>query len=355
MRIHSLDGLRAICISLVLLAHLSGTQHFPRSPLLEAYANPGVRIFFVLSGYLITSMLLKERERNGRISLRSFYLRRGYRIFPAAYVFMLAVIYIRWSALSAANILTALTYTLNYYHRGNWVLGHLWSLGVEEQFYFLWPACLVLFFPSRITIIATVIAGGPPLRLLFWLAWGRAGLEHPFPVFMDALAAGSALCLLGPVLDRARGIFSSRWFLLVCAATAFLPLVQLWNSRLYQFAGVSVFHVGVALSLKHIVTRRYAVLNLRPVAWLGGISYSLYLWQQPFLDRTSSAPWTSFPGNVMLALLLATASFYLVERPFLKLRENQARKRHLGGGGERERRPAPEDTAAQPRPAVGFD
>ncbi len=352
MRIHSLDGLRAICISLVLLAHLSGTQHFPRSPWLEVYANVGVRIFLVLSGYLISSLLLKEHEKTGSISLKSFYVRRAYRIFPAAYVFMMVAILACWRALSAANILTALTYTLNYYHRGNWVLGHLWSLGVEEQFYLLWPAGLLLFYRKRILMVAAIVAAGPPLRLFFWLAWNRAGLEHPFPVFMDALAMGCALSLLEPALGRFQQAFSSRWFLLVAAATALLPLVQLWNSRIYQFAGVSLLHLGVALSMKHIMTRRYAVLNVRPAVWVGTISYSLYLWQQPFLNRGSSAAWAAFPLNVALAFLLAAASFYLVERPCLTLRDRRRRGLHLVQSGKAGRLDQSPEMATS-RPAIG--
>src|SRR5207244_2775994 len=115
--------------------------------------NPGVRIFLILSGYLITSQLIKERERTGSISLQRFYARRAYRIFPAAYVFMAIAIVTHWADLSRANILTALTYTLNYSPRGNHVLGHLWSLGVEEQFYLLWPLCLLLFFRKRVWIV----------------------------------------------------------------------------------------------------------------------------------------------------------------------------------------------------------
>lgn len=355
MRIHSLDGLRAICISMVLLAHLSGTQNFPRSSFLEVYATVGVRIFLVLSGYLITSLLLKEHEKTGGIALKSFYVRRAYRILPAAYVFMMVAILSCWSALSSTNILTALTYTLNYYHRGNWVLGHLWSLGVEEQFYLLWPAALLLFYRRRVLIVLAIIAAGPPLRLLFWLTWGRAGLEHPFPVFMDALAMGCALSLLEPALRRFQRAFSSRWFLLVPAATFVLPLVQLWNSRVYQFAGVSALHLGIALSMKHIMTRRYALLNIGPVVWVGTISYSLYLWQQPFLNRGSSAAWAAFPLNVVLAFVLAAASFYLVERPFLNLRERRMRGRlRLVRGGKTGRAllgEAPE--AAVSRPAIG--
>src|SRR5882672_3382657 len=106
MRIHSLQGVRAICISLVLLAHVAGTRNFPGSRILEAYGNPGVRIFLILSGYLITSQLIKEKEMTGSISLCRFYTRRAYRIFPAAYVFMAIVIATHSTDLTRANILT---------------------------------------------------------------------------------------------------------------------------------------------------------------------------------------------------------------------------------------------------------
>ncbi len=327
MRIHSLQGVRAICISLVLLAHVAGTRNFPASRVLESYGNPGVRIFLILSGYLITSQLVKERERSGKVSLRNFYVRRAYRIFPAAYVFMAIAIAAHWSALSRENILTALTYTLNYYPRGDHILGHLWSLGVEEQFYLLWPLCLLLFFRKRFWIVGAVIAAGPPLRMLFWLLWRRAGLEHPFPVFMDALATGAAVSMIEPALGRLQALFLSRKFLVVPGFTLLIPLTQLWSNRVYESVGFSVFHVGIALSLLHIMARRYWVLNWAPLVWTGAISYSLYLWQQPFLNRWSSAPWAAFPLNLALAVLLAAASYYLVEQPFLNLRERRSPKR----------------------------
>jgi peptidoglycan/LPS O-acetylase OafA/YrhL len=320
VRIHSLQGVRAICIAFVLLAHVAGTRRFPSSSVLESYGSPGVRIFLILSGYLITSQLVKKQENTGNISLKRFYARRAYRIFPTAYVFMAIAIATHWTALSATNILTALTYTLNYYPRGNHVLGRLWSLGVEEQFYLLWPLSLLLFFRNRLWIVIGAIAAGPPLRILFWLLWRRAGLEHPFPVFMDALAMGAAMSLLGPRLRRFQAIFSSRGFIAVPCLTLLMPLIQLWNNRLYESVGVSLFHLGVAFSLLHVMERRYSLLNSPLMVWVGAVSYSLYLWQQVFLNRWSTAPWTAFPLNLVLAFLLAAASYYMVEQPFLKLR-----------------------------------
>jgi peptidoglycan/LPS O-acetylase OafA/YrhL len=327
MRFHSLQGLRAVCITLVVMAHLSGTHNCFHSLVVERYGNLGVRIFLVLSGFLITGQLAKERGTTGSISLKRFYARRAYRIFPAAYVFMIAAIAIHWSVLSVGNMATALTYSVNYYQHGNHVLGHLWSLGVEEQFYLVWPLCLLLFFRSRMRIVGGVILAGPPLRLLFWVLWGRAGLEHPFPVFMDALAMGAAVAMLEPRLKRYQAALASRWFLLVPALTFLLLLVQFWDSGVYQTIGLTGLHLGIALSLRHVMERRYWLLNSPPVMWLGAISYSLYLWQQLFLDRSSSAPWAAFPLNLVFSLVLAAASYHLIEQPGLKIRERFSPKR----------------------------
>jgi peptidoglycan/LPS O-acetylase OafA/YrhL len=327
MRIHSLQGLRAICITFVVLAHLSGTHNCFHSVVVERYGNLGVRIFLVLSGYLITSQLAKERATTGSSALKRFYARRAFRIFPAAYVFMMVAIATHWKVLSATNIATALTYTVNYCQHGNHVLGHLWSLGVEEQYYLVWPLCLLLFFRNRLWIVAAVVAAGPPFRILFWMLWGRPGLEHPFPIFMDALATGAAVAMLEPQLKRFQSALASRWFLCVPALTFLLPLIQFWNSRIYQTVGLSALHLGIALSLRHMMERRYWLLNSAPVMWLGGISYSLYLWQQLFLDRWSAAPWATFPLNLVLSVMLAAASYYLVEKPGLNLRERFSPRR----------------------------
>jgi len=144
---------------------------------------------------------------------------------------------------------------------------------------------------------------------------------------MDALAMGAAVAMLEPKLRQFQSALASRWFVFVPILTFVLPLLQFWDSRVYQTVGLSALHLGIALSLRHMMERRYPVLNSAPVMWLGGISYSLYLWQQPFLDRWSSAPWTAFPLNLVLSLVLATASYHLVEQPFLKLRERLSPRR----------------------------
>jgi peptidoglycan/LPS O-acetylase OafA/YrhL len=127
------------------------------------------------------------------------------------------------------------------------------------------------------------------------MLWGYRAVEHPFPVVMDALAAGSALAILQLQLQRYQRCFSSRWFLVAPAVTALLPLIRLVSNRTYQVAGLRVMHAGIALSIQHAVRMRYRALNWTPVMWLGTLSYSFYLWQHPFLNRGSPAWWTSFP------------------------------------------------------------
>jgi peptidoglycan/LPS O-acetylase OafA/YrhL len=139
--------------------------------------------------------------------------------------------------------------------------------------------------------------------------------------------------MLQPQLRRHDRWLSSRWFLLVPALTALLPLIRLVSNRTFQVAGLTVMHVGIALSIQHAVRMRYRALNWAPVVWLGTLSYSFYLWQQPFLNRASQDWRTGFPQNLILALLFAAASYYWVERPFLAMRERRKHKATEGQSG----------------------
>ena len=332
-RIPALDGLRTISILFVLLAHLSGTRHFLRSQVLEIYGNFGVRIFFILSGFLITTLLLDEHRKTGTVSLHYSYHRRAYRILPAAYAFMLLTIAVNWSSLSLPHIAVALTYVSNYYPGGNWVLGHLWSISVQEQFYWLWPLILSRFFRQRLWIVAGLIILGPPARILLWLLWGYRAIAHPFPAVMDALGTGCALAMLQPQMQCMGRWLRSRWFCIIPALTTLLPMLRLHHNRFYQVVGLTVLHLGIAISIQHAIEMRYCCLQWRGVVWLGNLSYSLYLWQQPFLNRNSAGWWAAFPLNLCLALLCAVTSYYCVERPFMAMRERKKRPKVVLNSG----------------------
>jgi peptidoglycan/LPS O-acetylase OafA/YrhL len=331
-KIPSLDGLRAISIGLVLVSHVVGTRHLPEVPALAPFGLLGVRVFFVISGFLITTLLLGEARRHGTISLPRFYLRRTFRIFPAFYAYLAVVgVLVAVGAVELArhDLLAALTYTMNFHWDRARVLGHLWSLSVEEQFYLLWPAAMLWLRPRRAILAAAVIVAlAPVCRLATWFlapAW-RVGISEAVPTVADAIAIGCVLAGLRPWLDRQAGYL--RW--LRSPGFVVVPVVavvasQLGDHALIDFAVLQTLtNVAIALIVDRVV--RFPddavgrLLNARPVAYVGLLSYSLYLWQQLFLNPHSDAPWCAFPLNVGLLAVAAPLSYYVVERPCLRAR-----------------------------------
>ena len=223
-RIPTLDGLRAVSIVLVLLNHLVGTLYYPAilSPLGE-FGNFGVRVFFVISGYLITSLLIKEHERTGSISLKNFYLRRVFRIFPAAYTYLLvlAVLNAKYHILHRHDLLFAATYLTNFRLSRAWYVGHLWSLAVEEQFYMLWPMVLVVWGIRRGSRIAlATILLSPFARVAAWYALPmmRERIGEMFFTIADPIAFGCLLAIQRRWLWQQRwyvAIMNSRWFFVI--------------------------------------------------------------------------------------------------------------------------------------------
>jgi len=333
-RIPSLDGLRAISISLVLLSHLGGTRHFLISARVTDFfelGHLGVRVFFVISGFLITNLLLQELAKKNSIHLLKFYFRRTLRIFPPYYL-LLAILFLAqacgWLALAPRDALHTLTYTSNYYPERSWYVGHTWSLSVEEQFYLLWPAVLLLAGRRR----ALWAAGGfvlvsPVLRLILYYAFRGYAIGHTFETVADSIAVGCVLAGARGWLKQQRvyqRFLQSRWFYLVPLAVV-LASALYDRPRLYIFFGFTIMNIGIALCIDWCVThdtgRVGALLNCRPLVFLGVMSYSLYLWQQPFLNKSSAALVTQFPLNLILVGAAALVSYYLIERPSLRLRQ----------------------------------
>lgn len=328
----SLDGLRAISIWLVLLGHMSGTH-----PLGRLYfgvgdiAHLGVVVFFVISGFLITSLLLTEHKKKGRVSLKLFYARRALRIFPASYAFIGCMMLLWISGviqLHRADLWHSVTYTVNYSVSRSWYIGHLWSLSVEEQFYLLWPFAFVALGPRRaIWVAAAVILLGPAARLaaaLFLRGSPYRDLEM-FPMVADSLAAGCLLARLRWWLE------TQPWYTSLFAApySAAMVAVVLILNRLTVYGVVEVFGTAVINILIAVLVHRSVycsrdwagrVLNWRPLAFCGVLSYSLYLWQQPFLNRASTAWVNGFPQNLVFTFAVALMSNLLLEKPLMKLR-----------------------------------
>ena len=292
----------------------------------------GVVVFFVISGFLITRLMLSEQAKTGTVSLGLFYARRALRLFPASYAFI-AFVWLLWAIglihLHAADIWHAVTYTVNYFPDRSWQIGHLWSLSVEEQFYFIWPLAFVLLKTPRRAgwAAAAVIASGPVARATAWLF-----LRHTpyydlelFPMVADCLASGCLLAVVSGWLEK------KSWYLQLfrpVISVCLVALVLIIN-RFEGYTVVSVFGTSVInLSLAVLIHRSVycfrdpfgRLLNLKPIAFVGVLSYSLYLWQQLFLNRNSSAWINAFPQNLALAVAAALGSYFLLEKPFLKLR-----------------------------------
>lgn len=342
-RIPSLDGIRAVSIVFVLIAHLTGTQNFPAAfGRASVLGNLGVRVFFVLSGFLITQLLLKEFDKSGEISLKRFYFRRVMRILPAFYAFLVFVAIgssAGWWDASAGHLIRAGLFLSNYQFDRTWELGHTWSLAVEEQFYLLWPAILAIWglAPGRRTAIA-VIAAAPAIRIaVYFLAPDLREMENwAFPTVCDTLAAG---CLLAcsPAAGAATSAYGrflrSRWFWSVPALVMLANLAQ--HSTLLLPLSYAIGQTLMNLGIACIIDRFVRVpddfagrlLNAAPVAFVGTISYSLYLWQQLFLNRHASAAWAAFPLNLVLAFGAAVACHFFVEKPFLAWRARLESKR----------------------------
>lgn len=345
-RIASLDGFRAISILMVLYGHLAGTRNFPLRTVAQAnfwlgdVARLGVLVFFVISGFLITTLLMAEQRKTGSISLVQFYLRRVLRIFPAFYVLLLALFVaaiLGWVNLAGRDFAFAMTYLVNYYPDHPWQIGHLWSLAIEEQFYILWPFVFLVLRKRRALIFAIgAIFIGPLLRAAIRLYtfhvnpdFALAGMSI-FPAMFDYIATGCALAILRPWL------LTKSWYLRLTASPWLLlavPLVfvvtRLDGYTLAMLFGAPIRNVCLGLLIEAATRHDRSLigrfLNWRPVVFVGVLSYSLYLWQQPFLNRNSGAWINAFPQNLLLAFAAALVSYFVVERAFLSLRRRMRR------------------------------
>jgi peptidoglycan/LPS O-acetylase OafA/YrhL len=327
----TLDGWRAIAIVMVMASHALDSDWAKHGP-------EGVRIFFGISGYLICSRLLAERRKAGRISLGSFYIRRSFRILPP-YLSYLAVLGVL-SALGLVSVLpeewtSCLLFFRNYQpipQGHGWYTGHFWSLAVEEHFYLLWPCILILLGPARArwgsVILALGVAGWRALDARF--QWGASILPgHHFyertDICLDGLIWGCWMALAMEVPAWRQRISSAMsgvgWWVGAATFCALLvvrlPFREFWIAVLVPF-----LLVGTVTNSSGVVGR---FLETEPMRWLGRLSYSLYLWQQLFLldgaeyRAMGMGGFQRLPYSVLWALVAASASYYLIERPMIRM------------------------------------
>lgn len=336
--IRGLDGMRAIAVLLVLFYHM-GTPYI--------YGGLGVMIFFVLSGFLITWLLLKEQEKDGTISLVGFYKRRALRIFPAFYCYwclLVLFLILKNKVVLWDHAWSSFFYFSNYYSALNGDpnngFSHTWSLAIEEQFYMLWPL-LFLFLATNIRKMMIVLPSiiiciwGYRLALLFIFKVDQAYFYTAFDTRFDALMMG---CFLSVLLkkygtNRLWQVPVERsWYLLITLILISISVYAeeiLVHHRYRDVIGFALNPILICVLLIQVI----GLIDKAPVKWLeysgmkflGKISYSLYLYQQLTVFSIQKMldvyhPIVQGTATIFVTIALASASYYWVEKPFLKLK-----------------------------------
>ena len=336
----ALDGIRALAVLFVMAGHLN-----------FVYAGGlGVDIFFVLSGYLITAVLVAEFSASGRIDLKKFYARRALRILPAVILLLVALNVfaaitqpreqaqtLRWDSLGA---LFYIANWLRAFGRDLGIVGHLWSLSIEEQFYLLWPVALAFLLARKLSANQLLlIIGCLIVAVNIDRVWVYHGIESFNRIYngldtrADALLVGCALGLIS-----SRTCPAAIWPILGLIGAAFVayvlffayPVPRSLQAPFGLTIGGTLFALGTALFLAAIHSNPRAVLvrwlALRPIVWTGRISYGLYLWHFPVFTIVGAwlpdlSPAQSTALKILSTFLCATVSYYVLERPCLNLKK----------------------------------
>lgn len=333
----SLDGFRAISIIMVVAFHLNlSSNHFIN---LLCNGGLGVNIFFIISGFLITTLLIKEKIRTKNISLKRFYIRRFLRIFPVAYLYLLVVIllnYIFKLDISPIILVASALYIINFsYFRSHyftWYTGHFWSLSVEEQFYIFFPIILKKNMRFFTWIIIFIIFGLPLIILLQYnVAMFNKGILYGVTHYLikfQSIAVGcffSVLCMKNII-----NLDSIRKYKIVLNIVGFAAIFYIGFNEVLSL--VSMFkNLLIALITGMLIVSNLAeskdwifrFLNFKWMKQIGILSYSIYIWQQIFTSSDKRLPifMIKTPYNIIAIIITASLSYYLFEKKFLKLKD----------------------------------
>jgi peptidoglycan/LPS O-acetylase OafA/YrhL len=341
-----LDGLRGIAIILVLFAH---AFDWPKGSFI------GVDMFFALSGFLITTLLLEEWRLLGSISLRHFYLRRYYRLFPAlavllAFYVLYVLLFVNGDVgMRIGGAGFGITYTANWAQAfrlpfPDTEIGYLWTLGIEEQFYLLWPALLIFLLKRGLGLKGTKwVLFGLILAVVLWRNFLILHGADPNRTYLgtdtrfDELLVG---CLTATFyVSRRRDQGGSRWLALASLGAGLFLAYRIFKINQWTFWTVRITLTFVAIATLVViyacVTNSFPlltrVLSMKWLVFIGAISYSLYLWHVPadilMRDVVGLTTWQLAVSQFLLTFAVACASYYLVERTFLKRRKAHQRLR----------------------------
>ena len=313
-RIPTLDGWRGIAILIVIISHVGIVLcHWTGS-----FGQHGVAIFFVLSGFLITSRLLREQETRGSTNLKHFYIRRFFRLMPAAWTFLAvrsAFFLNNGRGISSLELPACLLFFRNYVDGSGAhasTAGHFWSLSIEEQFYLIWPSMMIILGARRARWAA--LFGAMSVALWRFLHLGeltQLPIQATFATQYraDGLLLGCAAALFLPVLRP----HVRRWMLfpLLTALVACLSI----DRYLIPFYESAVIALLLVATSEFPVSFLGRILDWKPLAFVGAVSYSLYLWQQPMLGARSARDlYVCLPAFIAIAF----ASYRFIEAPLIE-------------------------------------
>lgn len=336
--IPTLDGWRTLAVFAVIAYHARaihvGGVSLER---LQSYGDRGVQVFFAISGLLICSRLLDEQERHGSISLKGFYLRRLFRIQPAAIAMLagvtvlaaLGILHVSLGAMMASlfsyrNFFNAFATTALPDDR---YTVHFWSLAVEEHFYLILPAILVFARKRLVPVLAllsVIFVVWPPVAHLLHLTKAELSAQRTDLALQDLFVPALLAVLLARPAFRARMVQMSRHGVLVVMVVAALVVSELLlGGHLTHEITCFGFPVMIMSTVLHPEGWLGRLLETRVMTYFGRLSYSLYLWQQIFFlhrPETSVLRYVQgWPVDLLGALLCAVGSYYLVEKPMMRL------------------------------------
>lgn len=342
----SLDGLRGVAIIFVLLYHF-GVNHFLRPFHLMVYGRIGVDIFFVISGFLITTLLLKEKIRSGKISLKRFFIRRTLRIVPVVYLFLIVLTSIYGFChyrISGSEFITAFLFLKNMPFQTGPYTGHLWSLSIEMQFYLLFPLLLAYNVEKYFITVLSIVVIIPWLAVIGFyypnLLFGNAFLLGITKIAMFLFWNGPIMLLIGSLISilvfkgviKVKSVQQRHYFSFILVILAILihtPVFIFYIKYFSEF--LSAFMVAYAIALILSAPDFLAgILNSAILIRLGILSYSIYVWQQLFIGINNVQPWLHFlkgyPDSLVFILkfpvvfLISMMSYHFFEKIFLTLK-----------------------------------
>jgi peptidoglycan/LPS O-acetylase OafA/YrhL len=343
-----------VAIAMVLLSHAEETFPSGYSGWLSPFrgffnGGYGVEIFFVLSGYLITSILIREYDAIGKLDIKAFYCRRILRIFPAFYLFLFFIAMLDWMGvlkISGTEFAFACAHLINYGQAISllfkipdpgmpdyWFIGHFWSLSMEEQFYWMWPLTLLFLLRTRwYGILVALILAMPLIRFSsYYLFPGLRGqLMMMLHTGSDGIFSGCflAICLAWHPRFSKKLLLPS-WVIAGLALYLYGidPLLGRVMPRGFGIVlGVTLAIVAIVLVVANVLLQEehawyHRLLESRVLVFLGRISYSVYLWQQVFLTHLNTTFLGKWPINLAAALVTGWLSYRYIELPFIRLKD----------------------------------